>query len=57
MPDRSDQGKSTGTMISNLAARLFSGSLTDVVCHLLDVRPVSREQFAELRKLILDKGE
>jgi hypothetical protein len=42
-------------MISNLAARLFSGSLTDVVCHWLDVRPVSREKFAELRKLILDK--
>jgi BlaI family penicillinase repressor len=43
------------TMISDLAARLFSGSVTDVVCHLLDGRPVSREELAELRKLIRDK--
>jgi BlaI family penicillinase repressor len=43
------------TMISDLAARLFSGSVTDVVCHLLDGRSVSREELAELRKLIRDK--
>ena len=43
------------TMLSDLAARLFSGSVTDVVCHLLDGRPVSRDELAELRKLIQDK--
>ena len=42
-------------MISDLAARLFSGSVTDVVCHLLDGRPVSREELAELLKLIRNK--
>lgn len=48
-------GQVKRTMISDLAARLFSGSVTDVVCHLLDGRPVSREELAELRKLIRDK--
>ena len=43
------------TMLSDLAARLFSGSVTDVVCHLLDGQPVSRKELAELRKLIRDK--
>ena len=48
-------GQVKRTMISDLAARLFSGSVTDVVCHLLDGRPVSREELAELRQLIRDK--
>lgn len=48
-------GQVKRTMISDLAARLFSGSVTDVVCHLLDGRPVSRDELAELRKLIRDK--
>ena len=48
-------GQVKRTMISDLAARLFSGSVTDVVCHLLDGRPVSREELEELRKLIRDK--
>jgi predicted transcriptional regulator len=48
-------GQVKRTMISDLAARLFSGSVTDVVCHLLDGRPVSREELDELRKLIRDK--
>jgi predicted transcriptional regulator len=42
-------------MLSDLASRLFSGSVTDVVCHLLDGRPVSRDELSELRKLIQDK--
>lgn len=43
------------TMLSDLATRLFSGSVTDVVCHLLDGRPVSRDELSELRKLIQEK--
>lgn len=43
------------TMLSDLASRLFAGSVTDVVCHLLDGRPVSREALAELRELIRQK--
>ena len=50
-------GQVKRTMLSELASRLFSGSVTDVVCHLLDGRPVSREELAELRKLIRDKEE
>lgn len=48
-------GQVKRTMLSDLASRLFSGSVTDVVCHLLDGRPVSRDELSELRKLIQDK--
>ena len=47
-----EPGQVNRTMISKLAARLFSGSLTDVACHLLDGRLVFREELSELRKLI-----
>lgn len=48
-----DQVKTT--MVSDLASRLFAGNVTDLVCHLLDGCEVSREELAELRKLIRSK--
>ncbi|HEX3720770.1 MAG TPA: BlaI/MecI/CopY family transcriptional regulator [Verrucomicrobiae bacterium] len=37
--------------------RLFEGSLADMVAHLLTTRQVSREELAELEKLIAERKE
>ncbi len=42
-------------MADHLVDRLFEGSLLDVVNHLLTTREVSREELAELEKLIADR--
>jgi predicted transcriptional regulator len=43
------------SMVSDLAARLFQGDVTAMLCHLLDGCDVSREELARLKRLIQDK--
>ena len=45
------------SMISDLAERLCAGDITQLVCHLLDDREVSREELASLKKLIRQKEQ
>jgi predicted transcriptional regulator len=45
---------STG-MASHVLDRLFSGSVADLVHHLLTTREVSREELSQLEKLIAEK--
>jgi predicted transcriptional regulator len=40
------------TMVDDLIDRVFGGSLTDAVSHLLDIRDVSRDELRELERLI-----
>ena len=42
-------------MADHLLERLFEGSLSDMVNHLLTTRDVSREELVRLEKLIADK--
>jgi BlaI family penicillinase repressor len=42
----------TRSMADDLVDRVFAGSLTDAVSHLLDTREVSREELARLERLI-----
>lgn len=42
-------------MADHLVDRLFAGSLTDVVTHLLSTREVSREELNALEKLIAER--
>jgi predicted transcriptional regulator len=42
----------TRGMADHLVNRLFEGSLTDVVNHLLSTREVSRDELTELERLI-----
>jgi BlaI family penicillinase repressor len=43
------------TMANDLIDRVFAGSLTDAVSHLLDVRQVSRDELRELERLIQER--
>ena len=45
------------SMVADLAERLFSGDVTEMVCHLLDKSDVSRAELARLKKLIRQKEE
>lgn len=45
------------SMLADLTQRLFSGSVPDLVCHLLDGCDVTREELDELRELIHEKEE
>jgi predicted transcriptional regulator len=42
-------------MADHLLERLFEGSLTDMVSHLLQSREVSREELSKLEKLIAER--
>jgi len=42
-------------MSDHLVDRLFAGSLTEVVSHLLTTREVSRAELRELEKLIAER--
>jgi predicted transcriptional regulator len=42
----------TRSMADDLVDRLFGGSLSEAVSHLLDTRQVSRQELAELERLI-----
>lgn len=46
------QDQVSQSMVSDLAERLFSGDIKQMVCHLLDDSELSAEDLAELRKLI-----
>jgi len=43
------------SMANHLVDRLFEGSLTEAVSHLLSVRDISRAELAELERLIADR--
>ena len=43
------------SMADHLVDRLFEGSLTEAVSHLLRTREVSREELAKLEKMIAEK--
>ncbi len=45
----------TRGMADHLVDRLFEGSLTDVVSHLLSTREVSRDELSELERLIAER--
>src|SRR5438046_2508646 len=45
----------TQGMADHLLERLFEGSLSDLVGHLLTTREVSREELAKLERLIAEK--
>jgi predicted transcriptional regulator len=45
----------TRGMADHFINRLFEGSLTDVVSHLLSTREVSRDELAELERLIAQR--
>ena len=45
----------TRSMADHLVDRLFEGSLTDVVSHLLSTREVSRDELTELERLIAER--
>jgi BlaI family penicillinase repressor len=45
----------TRGMADHLVDRLFEGSLTDVVSHLLNTREVCREELTELERLIAQR--
>jgi BlaI family penicillinase repressor len=49
--------KVTRSMVGDLAERLFGGDVTELVCHLLDDRAISREELAELNRLIRRKEQ
>jgi predicted transcriptional regulator len=50
-----DSQSVTRGMSEHLVDRLFEGSLTDLVCHLLSTREVSREELARIEKLIAER--
>ncbi|MBW3542687.1 MAG: BlaI/MecI/CopY family transcriptional regulator [Planctomycetes bacterium] len=45
------------SMLSDLAARLFGGDVTELVSHLLDAGEVSPAELARLKRLIRDKEQ
>ena len=45
----------TSNMSDHLLDRLFEGSLSDLVCHLLNTREVSRDELAKIEKLIAQR--
>lgn len=45
----------TRNMADHLLERLFSGSVANLVSHLLTTREVSREELAKLEKIISEK--
>ena len=47
----------TRTMVGDLTQRLFGGDVTELVCHLLDGRGISREELAELKRLLRRKEQ
>jgi predicted transcriptional regulator len=45
----------TSNMSEHLLDRLFEGSLSDLVSHLLSTREVSRDELAKIEKLIAER--
>ena len=44
-----------GSMVADLADRLFQGDITQMMCHLLDGENLTRNDLAELKKRIRQK--
>ncbi len=42
-------------MVSDLTERLFGGDVAQMMCHLLDSHDVTRQELAELKRLIRQK--
>ena len=49
------QDRVSRSMVTDLAKRLFGGDITQMMCHALDGQSVSRDELAELKKLIRAK--
>lgn len=49
------QDQVSRSMVTDLAARLFNGDVTQMVCHLLDGSEVTPQSLAELKRLIRQK--
>ncbi len=47
----------TRGMADHLVDRLFEGSLTDVVSHLLNTREVSKDELSQLERLIAERKQ
>jgi predicted transcriptional regulator len=47
----------TRSMVGDITERLFGGDVTGLVCHLLDGREISREELAELKRLLRRKEQ
>ncbi|MCH7493260.1 BlaI/MecI/CopY family transcriptional regulator [bacterium] len=50
-------GEVTRSMANDLVERLFEGSLTDMVSHLLTTREVSPDELDQLERLIAERKE
>jgi len=50
-----DEQSITSNMSDHLLDRLFEGSLSDMVCHLLQTRDVSRDELVKIEKLIAER--
>lgn len=50
-----DAGAVTSGMSGHLLDRFFQGSLSELVCHLLETRDVSRDELAKIEKLIAER--
>ena len=50
-----DEHAVTSNMSDHLIDRLFEGSLSDLVCHLLETREVSRGELAKIEKVIAQR--
>ena len=50
-----DSQEVTRSMATDLVDRLFAGSLTDAMSHLLETRDVSRRELARLEQLIEER--
>lgn len=50
-----DEQSVTSNMSEHLLDRLFEGSLSDLVSHLLQTREVSREELTKIEKLIAER--
>jgi predicted transcriptional regulator len=50
-----DEHAVTSNMSDHLIDRLFEGSLSDLVCHLLETREVTRDELAKIEKVIAQR--
>lgn len=50
-------GEVTRSMANDLVERLFEGSITDMVSHLLTTREVSSDELDQLQRLIAERKE
>jgi len=50
-----DEHSVSRNMSEHLLDRMFEGSLSDLVCHLLNTREVSRDELTRIEKLIAER--